>query len=131
MPQEFPYDMWWLPAVNGETESQPLTVLQFIMTTASLHLIRDEEKPFACLLGKPLCSPPGVACAREIEYHVFLSVIAILAAAGLKMQESGDLAYEALVHIIDEGIEEACLRVLRNDVVVGQYCGYQCAVTLA
>ena len=35
------------------------------------------------------------------------------------MQEAADLSCEALVHIVDEGIEETCLPVEGDDVVVG------------
>ena len=39
------------------------------------------------------------------------------------MQEAADLSCEALVHIVDEGIEEARLPVEGDDIVVGDAGG--------
>jgi hypothetical protein len=40
---KLPDDMGRLPTMNGETESQSLTFLQFILTLTSLHLVGDED----------------------------------------------------------------------------------------
>ena len=46
------------------------------------------------------------------------------------MQEAADRSRKALVHIVDEGIEETCLPVEGDDVVVGDGSRDEDGVTL-
>ena len=46
------------------------------------------------------------------------------------VEESSHCSREALVHVVDEGVEQAGSAMQRRDVVVGYSCGYQCGVAL-
>ena len=66
---ELPYDMWRLPSMSREAESQPFAIFQDVAAFLFFQFLWDKVQFFTCCLSQLLGYPSSVSCASKIEYH--------------------------------------------------------------